>query len=251
MKTNALIIVLTLLCFSINAQSDLSAEAIFEKVIQHYDPEGKWDQFKGAIHITSYGENWSSEEDLMIDNTADLYNIVLYMEEGTFAKRMQNDEILFEIGGKQMAASEVPEQYQKQPYDFTPQNVKRFNEHHTAHFSLPLMMKAAGAKPEPEVDTQEFFGANCLTLTFENGLPNSFEYGWYNGPFTLFVDAENDYRLQGAHIDNGLFGEGFYFLFQDEMEVNGIKMPSRKLAFRAKNMYLQMIDVFSTDTKLN
>jgi len=250
MKTNAPVIALMLLCFNISAQSDLSADALFEKVIQHYDPEGKWDQFKGSVHITTYGENWTSEEDLTIDNTADSYQLVMYMEEGTFAKSMQDEEIFFEIGGKQMAAAKVPEKYQKQPYDFTPNNVKRFYEHHTAHFSLPLMMRAAGAKPASEVGTKEFFGANCLALTFEDGLPNSFEYGWYNGPFTLFVDAENDYRLHGAHIDNGLFGEGFYMLFQDEIEVNGLKMPARKLTFRAKNLYLQMIDVFSTDTEL-
>lgn len=250
MKINALIAVLSFFCLNNTfAQNNLSADEVFNKVIQHYDPDGKWAQFKGTIHINTYGADWSSEENLTIDNTSNFYRSIRKDNGQVLAKGIENGQVFFEIGGKKIAASSVPESYQKAPYYLTEQNVKMSAENHIAHFSAPLMIHAAGAKPNAKVEMKEFFGVNCLVLTFEDGLPNNYEDGLFTGAITLYVDVENDYRLHALYLDNDFFGEGIggYALLVGEMEVDGLKIPTRKIYHHGKTLQPFIIDVFDTE----
>ncbi|MEM8528934.1 MAG: hypothetical protein AAGG68_30145, partial [Bacteroidota bacterium] len=227
----------------------LSANEVFEKVIQHYDPDGKWAQFRGTIHINTYGEDWSGEENLTIDNANNFYRSIRKADGKVLAKGMDDGQVFFEVGGKKLTASSVPAAYQKVPYYLTEQNVRMSAENHIGHFSVPLMMHAAGAKPNTTVGMKEFFGVNCLTLTFEDGLPNNYENGLFNGAITLYVDAENDYRLQAIYLDNDFFGKGVggYALLMGEMEVDGLKIPARKIYLHGKTLQPFVIDVFDME----
>lgn len=230
--------------------ADLSAQEIFDKVVQYYDPNGIWGQFEGSMHMYTIGKNNIGEEDLTLNNAEDFYRTIHYRSNGNYAKGMKNGKPFFISKGTEL--DQVPDTLQKGPYNLNEVAVRRMKEHHTAHFSIALSLQAAGAQPQPEVSTKTLFGTECLGITFADGLPNAYEKGWYKVPTTLYLDPANNYRLHAVYVDNGWWKDkkGILTLMSGEIEVGGLKIPARKLYFDAANHNFRFTDVFSTDTRL-
>ncbi len=229
--------------------TDLSAQDIFDKVVQYYDPNGVWGQFEGSMHMYTIHQNNIGEEDLTLNNAEDFYRTIHYRSDGNYAKGMKNGKPFFISKGTEL--DQVPDTLQKGPYNLNEVAVRRMKEHHTAHFSIPLSLHAAGAKPLSGVSTKTLFGAECLAIKF-TGLPDAYEKGWYKAPMTLYVDPANDYRLHAVHVDNGSWKDkkGVLLLMSGELEIEGLKIPARKLYFDAANHNFRLTDVFSADTRL-
>lgn len=231
--------------------TDLSAQDIFDKVVQYYDPNGVWGQFDGSMHMHTIHQNNIGEEDLSLNNAEDFYRSIHYLADGDYTRGMKNGKPFFSSQGTELEPDQVPEHLQKGPYNLNEVAAQRMKEHHTGHFSIPLSLHAAGAQPQPEVSTKTLFGAECLAITF-SGLPNAYEKGWYKVPVTLYVDPANNYRLHAMHVDNGWWKDkkGILILMSGELEIKGLKIPARKLYFDAANHNFRLTDVFSTDTRL-
>ncbi len=240
---------LLLFNFSIStAQSsatDLTAQAIFEKVIDYYDPNGIWEQYEGSMQLNSVLEDNIIREDLTINNVEGFYQTVKHLEDGLFTKGRKNGKAFFKINGKEVAPDEIPDEYKEYPYDLTEHSVNMLIEHHTFHFSGPLMLKAARAKLIPKVETKQLFGTKCLAITFE-GLPGNYKRGGYNGPITLYVDPNVNYKVHAVYLDNGWYkdGKGMINLYSGEIEINGLKIPARRLYFHAADNSYTFIDAF-------
>jgi|GEM_PF-4214270 len=230
----------------------LTATQIFEKVVNYYDPSGKWDSFSGSMHIQTFGINWASEEDLTIDNPKDYYRCIRYLPEGKFIKGVEKGGVFFSAMGEEFNPDQVPEKYQKSPYGLNEKDTRMMREGHITHFSLPLYLHAADAKPIDEVSIKTLFGVKCLAIKFE-GLSDAEENSFLSKyPITLYIDPANDYRLHAYHVDNGWWkdGKGVLGLTSGEIEIGGIKIPAKKLYFEAANQNFQVCDVFTTETSI-
>lgn len=232
-----------------SATSDLTAAEIFEKVINYYDPDGIWNHYKGSMRVTSIWPNSIYAEEITIDNASGFYRCLVKIKDNdqAFVRGMKNGEPFFKIGEREMLAVEVPEEFQKAPYNVNEHFAKMGKEHHAFHFSGPLSLKAAGAKPIAEVKKETIFGTECLALKF-SGLPNNYEKGGYNGPITLYVNPADNYKLHAVLHDNSWWTDqkGMISLYSGEIEVAGLKVPARRLFFHAANNSYGFIDVFET-----
>lgn len=233
------------------SSTDLSAQDIFDKVVQYYDPNGVWGQFEGSMHMYTIHQNNIGEEDLSLNNAEDYYRSIHYLSDGNYAKGMKNGKPFFSKDGKELVPDQITEELQKGPYNLNEVAVRRMKEHHTAHFSIPLSLHAAGAKPLSGVSTKTLFGAECLAIKFAE-MPNAYEKGWFKVPVTLYIDSANDYRLHAVYVDNGWWKDkkGILQLMSGELEIGGLKIPARKLYFDAANHNFRLTDVFSADTRL-
>lgn len=228
------------------SNSALSAEEVFEKVIQYYDPDGIWEKYEGSMHLYSIFANAIGEEELTINNATDYYQSIRLRNDTTFAKGIKEGKIFFTIDKKNYTLEDLPEHFQKQPYNLSEQNVKMMSEHHHCHFSLPLTLHAAGAKPLPEVGKKNLFGTDCLAIKFE-GLPNNYPQGGYNGPITLYINAADNYKLHGALHDNGWGKDqkGMLTVYSGEIEIEGLKIPARRVFFQAADQSYNFVDAFA------
>lgn len=254
MKTVCLFLACACLSFCpVLAQSstDLSAQEIFDKVVQYYDPDGVWEHFEGSMHIYSIGKKKIGEEDLTLRNADDFSRSIKYLPDGNYAKGVKDGQVFFIANGQELNPEQVPEKWQKGPYRLNENSVRTFQEGHTTHFSLPLHLHASGAQPLPEVTTKTLFGTECLAITFAR-LPDAYKKGWFkDGPITLYIDPANNYRIHATHTDNGWWkdGKGVLALMAGELEIGGLKIPARKLYFDAANHNFRLMDAFSTDTR--
>jgi hypothetical protein len=192
-------------------------------------------------------ENSIGKEDLTIDNSTGYYQSVENHDGKVFERAVKDGKASFTIDGKTMAAEEVPEEFQKEPYQMNDTFTIMLKEHHTFHFSAPLSLKSAGARPLPEVKKETVFGTECLAIKF-SGLPNNYKPGAYNGPITLYINPADNYKLHAMLLDNGWFKDqkGMLNLYSGEIEVAGLKIPSRRLFFHAADNSYGFVDVFET-----
>ncbi len=227
--------------------ADLTADEVFEKVVQYYDPDGSWDNYKGSMHLYSIFENAIGQEDLTIDNAGDFYQTTKKIDGKAYARVVKAGKVSFQVEGKEMTPEAVPEALQKEPYQLNENFAHMLKEHHTFHFSPPLALKAAGARPLPEVSRENIFGTDCLAIRFA-GLPNNYKAGGYNGTITLYVNPADQYKLHGMLLENGWFKDqkGMVNLYSGEIEVAGLKIPARRLYFHAADNSYGFIDVFET-----
>lgn len=234
------------------ADINLTADQLFEKVINYYDPSAKWSSFSGSMHIQTIDGNWIGDEDLTIDNTKDYYRSIKYLPEGEFTKGVEKGDVFFSAMGEAFNPDQVPEKYQKGPYGLNESAIKMMKDHHIGHFSLPLSLHAEGVKPLAEIDVETLFGKKCLTIKFE-GLPNAYEHSMLlKYPITLYIDPTNNFRLHAYKVDNnwGKAKKGGIVLFSGEIEIGGIKIPSRKLYYEFPDLDYSFIDVFTIETRL-
>ncbi len=227
------------------AQStDLTAEAVFEKMVKHYDPDGKWSAFTGKVQLDWLNNGKLSQEYIRLDNANGLYECSKELDDGVVTRGVKDGKPFFKMNGETMPADEVPEQYRKWPYGMIEKAALRFQEHHTFHFSIPLTLHAGGAKPQEGVGKKNIFGADCLSISFER-YPNAYEEGFYNGDITLYINPDKDYALHAFQLNNG-WGEdkgGVLGLLDGEIEIDGIKVPGSKISFGAKSMKFLVVDI--------
>jgi hypothetical protein len=226
--------------------ANLSAEEIFRKTIQYYDPKGLWSGYQGTMRLYSVFEENIGYEEISINNAQKMYQSIRYLNDSTFTKGVKAGVFFFEINGKKFTEREVPEKFKKEPYNLTSDNVRMLQEHHTFHFSGPLMLKALGAVPSPSVGSESLFGVSCVSIHFPEGVPNNFEQGGYNGAITLYLNPQENYKVHAILLDNGWFKEnkGMLTLYSGEIEIAGLKIPSRRLYFHAADGSYGFIDAF-------
>lgn len=239
-------VALLFIAFTPPHHSTVSAEVIFEKVLQYYDPNDVWDEFSGSIRMHTIFDDAISIEDITINNKTSYYESVQHYQDSTFTIGRENGKPFFKMNGTTMAAKAIPPRLQAWPYRLNESSVAEMSEHHTIHFSLPLAYKSAGAKPLPKVGTATLYGKTYSTITLPS-LPNA--KGWmYKGiPVELYVDTENGYRIDAVSINNswGKEQKGGIALFKGELEVNGLKIPARKVYLNRADMSYAMMDAFS------
>lgn len=220
----------------------LSSQKCFDEIVAYYDPDGIWDKYSGELKQTSIRSGTITTQVISINNNTDVYTCVRNRDDGVFIKGVENGKSYFTINGTAYNADEIPEKYQKYPYSLSEYYAQTYKEHHTFHFSVPLALKKAGAKPLEGVGKKYLFGRLCNSITFKE-YPNRFEQGYYGGQITLyFIPEEN--KIHAIHFDNG-WGEskeGLIVLMDGEIEVGGIKIPASKITFFNGNMNFLIID---------
>ena len=254
MKRIIILLFQALLCLSLSiaqtTQDDLTSSELFDKVIRHYDPEGIWDTYKGSMHIYTINSDRISHEEIGIDNSKSYYKNVQYVNDSTFIVIKEKNKITFSVNeGAKMDADKVPKRFTEGPYNLNEGRANTMSEWHTAQFSVPLVLKTAEQKPDPQVQTQTLFGAECQVISF----PGSFQsllpsWDMEVKNIHLYIDPSNDYRLHAVHLEGNYWGfpKGLIHLYNGELTVEGLVIPARKIFFDAATHAYFFSDVFFT-----
>lgn len=225
------------------SSEELSSQECFDEIIAYYDPDGIWDKYSGELKQTSIRNGDITTQVIAINNSNDFYTCIRNRDDGVFIKGVENGKSFFTINGKEYNADEIPEKYQKYPYSLSEYYAQTYKEHHTFHFSVPLALKKAGAKPLVGVGKKYLFGRLCKSITFKE-YPNRYEQGYYGGQITLYFIPEEENKIHAIHFDNGWGAskEGLIVLMDGEIEVGGIKIPASKITFFNGSMNFLIID---------
>ena len=119
------------------------------------------------------------------------------------------------------------------------------SEHHLIHFCMPLVYKKAGAKPIPKVGSKTLYGKIYTTISFST-LPNAQGPNYKDVPVTLYLDVDNDYRIDAIEIKNkwGKDQKGGIAILKGELEIDGLRIPARKIYLNRADRSYALMDAF-------
>ncbi|MBX2876439.1 MAG: hypothetical protein KTR30_30245 [Saprospiraceae bacterium] len=240
-------VILIILATTFPGKKMMTSGEIFDQVIQYYDPNGIWDEFSGSMRMHTIFDDNISIEDITIDNKAGYYHSTRHYQDSTFTIGRENGKSFFKVNGSPIAAKAISPRLQKWPYRLKESAAVEMSEHHTVHFSLPLAYKSAGAKPLPKVGSARLYDKNYSIITLPS-LPDAKGWMYKDVEIELYVDTKNGYRVDAVSINNswGKDKKGGIALFKGELEINGLKIPARKVYLNRADMSYAMMDAFES-----
>jgi hypothetical protein len=233
----------------LNAQDPndfLSPPQILNRVIQYYDPAGIWDHYRGEMHLyTLRPEEGSTEEDLVLDNASGHYQSILYINGAEIVRRLDQEDVFFSINGRADVTGE-----ERKTFGLDKENLQWYFHHHSMHFGLPMHLRDQGINLEPKAHREVFNGKECLVLTFA-GNPDEQTPAYFADPIHLYIDP-SDYSMAGVRYENQTRQyPSCYVLFNQEIEVGGIRIPKVKTYYREADSSYWFTDAFYPFTRGN
>ncbi len=220
-------------------ETDIKGEELWEKTIAYHDPHGKWDSYKGIMHmVTVIGKNRVVEEVIEINKPENYYKCTRIDGDLKAIKGFKNGKYFYAINEDTDPSEELAKKY-----GLTEENTSGFKVHHTCHFGLPMELKTSGVTVEDKVVVVEYDGRKCYALTF-NGMSDLVSHDYYEGELVLYIDTVT-FAMRGIKREPTEYPK-YYIILSGEIEVNSIKIPHIQAGFRGEDDTHWWSSIFTT-----
>lgn len=207
-------------------QADLP---LLQKSIAYHDPEENWQHFKARlylIHTDTAGKETPFEVE--IDNSTGYFSHISHQDGKEIVKGISPDgTAFFLIDGKQEISEE-----EREKYKLTEKSAQGTRNFYLHLYGLPMKLTDAGTQVSDSVYSTNFQGKDVqvMEVRYAPAVGND-SWSFYLNPTTAAMEAYS------FHWGDPEAGE--YVLLNDELIVNGIKLPKvRKWYFTKGDQYL-------------
>lgn len=237
MKSISTIFGLFLLSFCQSCQeADRGAiPVLLQQSIAYHDPDDNWQHFKARlyfVHTDTTGNK--SPFELEIDNNTGYFSHISHQDNKEIVSGISPDgKAFFRIDGRQEISEEEQEKY-----NLTQESAQGTRNFYLHLYGLPMKLTDVGTLISDSVNSVNFQGEDyqVVEVTYDPSVGNDF-WNFYLNPRTAAMEAYS------FHWGDSEAGE--YVLLEEELSVNGVKIPKiRKWYFTKKDQYL------GTDTLL-
>lgn len=208
---------------------------LLQKAIAYHDPQQNWQHFKARLylsHTDTTGKKTPFE--IEIDNTTGYFSHISHQDGKEIVKGISEDgAAFFLLDGRQEFSEE-----EREKYSLTPESAQGTRNFYLHLYGLPMKLTDAGTRVSDSVYTENFHGKEyqVMQVGYDPAVGNDTWYFYFN-PNTAAMEAYS------FHWGDPQAGE--YVLLDEELTVNGIKIPKvRKWYFTKGDQYL------GTDTLL-
>lgn len=215
--------------FSQEEGGQQSVSPLLQRSIAYHDPEENWQHFKARlylIHIDTTGKEAPFEVE--IDNNTGYFSHISHKDEKEIVKGISSEgKPFFLIDGREEISKE-----EREKYNMTPESAEGTRNFYLHLYGLPMKLTDAGTLASDTIYTQNFHGKDLqvMEVNYEPGVGND-SWSFYFNPETAAMEAYS--------FDWGDPEAGEYVLLNEELVVNGIKLPKvRKWYFTKEDQYL-------------
>jgi Tfp pilus assembly protein PilF len=204
-----------------------TSEEILEKCIQHHDPTGVWNTYKGKMHhVTVLGQNYVVTETIEFDKPNDYYISTAYQNFGILKRGMNKGHHFFSLDDDTNVSQQI-----KDNWGLSSTGINRYKNQHLGHFGMPMMLKTAGMTVAKKAETVKFDGRDCYALTF-TGVQEKVIDPIFEITSILYIDPSS-FCLRGY---NWIIDENTKFtaVLSGEIAINGLKIPHIICLYNAK-----------------
>ena len=230
-----LLSVLFLLPFSNNPQTN-EAERLLEKSIAYHDPNQVWNSFEGSMEINmTIPDKGVRNTKIELNFPKRYFKSTVTQDDQVIVSQWDKGDCAFWFNGSQEYAPEVASEYR-----LNCERTSRMKNYYTYLYGLPMKLKDPGTKLHPDVKKVEWRGETYLRLQVDYD-PQIGKDRWY---FYLDQDTAQLKHYQFFHDESKNDGE--YILLSEEMEIQGMKIPKRRVWYTNKqDRYLGTDDLIS------
>jgi len=225
---NKILLLLSLFFISSCNQTDTTGTELLKKTIAYHDPNGNWGKLKARLYLNS--TNSVGEENnyqLEIDNKTGYYCHISREDGKEIIKGFAKDAAFFLVDGKKDFTEE-----ERKKYKLTNESVNGMRNYHVYLYGLPMKLTDAGASVSETVGNDEVNGKMYPTIRVSYD-PAVGKDNWF-----FYCDPETS-ALKAYRFNHGEPESGEYILLEQELNVNGMKLPKiRKWYLNKDNKYL-------------
>jgi hypothetical protein len=216
-------------CQSSQETDQQAVPPLLQKSIAYHDPEGNWQQFKARlylIHTDTSGKETPFEVE--IDNNTGYFSHISHRDKKEIVKGISPDgTAFFLIDGKKEISQE-----EREKYKMTRESAEGTRNFYLHLYGLPMKLRDAGTLVSDSVYIESLHGKDyqVMQVSYEPSVGND-TWFFYLNPTAAAMEAYS------FHWGNPEAGE--YVLLDEELLVNGIKIPKvRKWYFTKEDQYL-------------
>ena len=218
------------LLITINTLSqEFKGADLLKKAISYHDPNSKWDSFDGNFIVTSESPKRSIRKSIIsLNNSESFFGIEVQQDKNIITSILDNNDCSILFNGKFDYSNEIKDKYQ-----LDCERVKYLRNYYTYLYGLPMKLNDPGTIIEPNVEKRTINGEEywVLKATYEESVGRD---TWY-----FFFDKQTFALKRYQFFHDETKNDGEYILLNDEIFVEGIKMPkNRSWYFNSNDKFL-------------
>ena len=220
--------IITLLLLN-SCQSEPTYDSqLLERTLAYHDPEGNWPQLKTRLYLSSADTAGQENTfEIEMDNSTGYFAHISRQDGKEVVKGIANGEKFYLLDGKK----EISEA-DREKYNLTPEAVDWVHRFYGYLYGLPMKLTDAGANVKDTAREEKMEGKTYKVLQVNyDAAVGSDNWFFYLNPDT--------YAMEAYRFNHGKPESGEYILLDQELVVDGIRIPKvRKWYWNKNNGYL-------------
>ena len=223
------ILLLVSLAFIVSFKMPESAgKRLLKKTIAFHDAKNNWAKLKARLYLSNTNSEGKEKYfQLEFDNKTGYFCYITTQDGKEIVKGFWEGKEFFSVDGKKDFSKE-----DQIKYKLTAGSIKGIRNFYGYLYGLPMKLTDAGVNVSDTVVNKEINGKTYPTIqvTYD---PTVGKDNWF-----FYCDAETA-ALKAYRFNHGKLESGEYILLEDELNVNGVKLPKiRKWYLNKDNKYL-------------
>lgn len=212
-----------LLLISCQQEQTVDSE-LLEKTLAYHDPEGNWPELKTRLYLSSADTaGQESRFEIELDNSTGYFAHISRKDGKEAVKGIADGKEFYLLDGRQEISAE-----DREKYGLTPDALKWVHSFYGYLYGLPMKLTDDGVNATDAADSEQLEGKTyrVLQVNYDAGVGTD-NWFFYLGPET--------YAMEAYRFNHGKPESGEYVLLEQEVEVDGIRMPKVRKWYWNKN----------------
>ena len=216
------------LSFAVNSQK-IDGKDLLEKAISYHDPFSRWESFNSDFYVTMESPQRSPRKSkIELNLPSSFFRLTVDQNNNIIQSTLSSDKCLLLFNGEEFFSDEI-----KNEYRLDCERASVLKDYYIYLYGLPMKLKDPGTIIDPEVqkiiiEDKEYF---VMKVTYEESVGKD---TWY-----FYFDQKTFALKQYKFYHDESKNDGEFILLEDELEVNGIKMPkNRSWYLNSNNKFL-------------
>jgi len=215
----------------------LSGEELLSRSIEYHDPQSLWDTFKSVFYVTMESQDGSLRKSkIEVDLNNSFFQLTVQMDDNLTTSTLSGEECILLFNGSSFFSEEIENEYR-----LTCNRAAMYRDYYQYLYGLPMKLNDNGTIIDPTVKNKKIGDTWYwrLRVTYEPEIGGD---TWY-----FYFDQATYALKQYQFFHDESKNDGEYIVLDQELLVNGIKMPKNRSWFYNNDDRYLGIDLLSLD----
>ncbi|WP_460923303.1 DUF6503 family protein [Pontibacter brevis] len=210
-------------------QSEPATESqLLQNTLAYHDPEGNWQELKTRLYLSSADTaGQESSFEIEMDNSTGYFAHISRENGKEAVKGIANGKEFYLLDGSQNISAE-----DRENYNLTPEDLKWVHSFYGYLYGLPMKLTDDGVHVKDAADAEELEGKTyrVLQVNYDAAVGTD---NWF-----FYLNPET-YAMEAYRFNHGQPESGEYILLEQEVVVDGIRIPKvRRWYWNKNNEYI-------------
>ncbi|WP_162056285.1 DUF6503 family protein [Pontibacter pamirensis] len=201
---------------------------LLEKTLAYHDPENNWPELKTRLYLSSADTAGQENRfEIELDNSTGYFAHISRQDGKEAVKGIADGKEFYLLDGKGDISAE-----DREKYGLTPDDLKWVHSFYGYLYGLPMKLTDEGVNVAEAANNEELEGKEyrVLEINYDDAVGSD---NWF-----FYLNPES-HAMEAYRFNHGEPESGEYILLEEEVMVDGIRMPKvRKWHWNKNNAYI-------------